>query len=356
MPLCPNCHKAFDNDSDLGWVLFPSDLKFFMDFEEKDYARRLKEMKQKKTSKLPVRRCPSIAAYLEHQKSVLPAGTRGGLYNAVVLYNYQSSRWPVEPGPSPYLQEPKPWHGDPMVTIDKARRAFGVFPSLLPDMLWKLHVAYDAHDRHILPDQESCIAASASDDSNNPDEPSNGKEAKNRKGQPPNPNAMTGVKADKVGLSHHQAGNRPQPGKQSQHQIRMEQIMSWQKNGNGLADENTVPIWPKVERSPWAYGPESTAQEAMDFKMDVLEIPQANNPSASGSSPHKPRSASASIRTKRAGTRVMANTKRTRRQTKTATVLQKRKKRDLPSPKSVIASKQLRSSRQVKIATDDSTH
>ncbi|KAL8942710.1 MAG: hypothetical protein Q9216_001514 [Gyalolechia sp. 2 TL-2023] len=354
LPLCPNCHKAFDNDSDLGWVFFPSDLKFFMDFEEKDYARRLEEIKQKKTSKLPIRRCPSIAAYLEHQQAVLPAGARGGLYKAIVLYSYQSPRWPVEPGPSPYLEEPKAWHGDPMIAIDKARRAFGFFPSLLPDMLWKLHVAYDAHDRHTLPDQESLVEAGNSDGSDSSDAPYNEKVNKNRKSPLRNSNPTTGT--NKVGSSQQQAATRAKPDKQSLHQKRTEQIMSWQKNGNGLADENAIPVWPKVERSLWAYGPESSAQEAMNFKMDVLNIPHATSPAASVLSPHDPRSPSASTRTRKAETRVVANTKQTRRQNRKPTLLQKRKRPRSPSLESRGALMQLRNSKRVKKATEDSTH
>jgi hypothetical protein len=38
--LCPTCHIAFDDIGNPGWTFFPSDLDFFIEFEQRDRELR----------------------------------------------------------------------------------------------------------------------------------------------------------------------------------------------------------------------------------------------------------------------------------------------------------------------------
>ena len=109
--LCTLCRAAFDCYSDPGWVFFPSDLVYFIQFEEEDFERRVEAGRN--GERVP-RKCPTATTYKAHQAALVPADSRGGLYKRVTF----------RPFLSPFLSLPNStmvWHGAPLATI---RRAF----------------------------------------------------------------------------------------------------------------------------------------------------------------------------------------------------------------------------------------
>src|SRR2546427_5129986 len=58
--LCPTCHQEYGYARDPGWVFFPSDLKYFIQFEEVNYRQRVEEGKQGRSSQ---RQCPTSKMY-----------------------------------------------------------------------------------------------------------------------------------------------------------------------------------------------------------------------------------------------------------------------------------------------------
>lgn len=110
--LCPACHRYFDNNLNPGWVFFPSDLKYFIDFELADRRARV-------ASPRP-RIVPNSGAYLQHLKdtSAVQENAQLPLYDRHVL----------RPEVSMYLSQitdQKAWHGHPIAAIRNAWRALG---------------------------------------------------------------------------------------------------------------------------------------------------------------------------------------------------------------------------------------
>jgi hypothetical protein len=116
--LCPSCHRQYDVAIDPGWVFFPSDLKYFIRFEEADYKRRREEGGQGRPSH---RQCPTAQMYRDHQAQLLPTDSPGGLYRRVVLKPFFS---PLAPPPDAF-SEPKAWHGAPTAALRRAVAALG---------------------------------------------------------------------------------------------------------------------------------------------------------------------------------------------------------------------------------------
>lgn len=78
IPLCPLCHRQFDKAEDPGFVFFPSDLNFFIEFELRDKDQR---------ENTNVRQVPNAVAYRNYQISskAIPSNAIGGLYTRVFL-------------------------------------------------------------------------------------------------------------------------------------------------------------------------------------------------------------------------------------------------------------------------------
>jgi hypothetical protein len=109
------CHTAFDCYSDPGWVFFPSDLAYFIQFEEEDFERRVEAGRN--GERVP-RTCPTNATYKAHQAALVPADSCGGLYRRVTF----------RPFHSPFANLPtsaKVWHGTPLAAIQRAWLCLG---------------------------------------------------------------------------------------------------------------------------------------------------------------------------------------------------------------------------------------
>ncbi|KAK5215852.1 hypothetical protein LTR96_011322 [Exophiala xenobiotica] len=148
VPLCPSCHRAFDDLNDPGLVFLPTHLEYFIDFEHKDYQSRIQVALR--LGHIPPRIVPTPQMYSEYLKrqGISLGETNGGLYWRYTLRDF----FPVNadksfiPGLGPF-KEPGIWCGAPMAAL---RRAFQIVgnPTLegIPEdqleQLWQLRQLY----------------------------------------------------------------------------------------------------------------------------------------------------------------------------------------------------------------------
>jgi hypothetical protein len=141
--LCPLCHANFDCAEDPGWVFYPTDLKYFIQFECDDRERRAREQATGKTSK---RNIPDAETYLKRQlvQGLVPSGSIGGLYSPIFFKLFLHNG---HMGLSNFLTQERPWHGAPIAAL---RRCIASLSSLriesFSDETWKdlrlLHELY----------------------------------------------------------------------------------------------------------------------------------------------------------------------------------------------------------------------
>ena len=107
--LCKTCHDQFDSKYS-GYVFYPADLQYFIDFEEQDRAQR-PDVSQRKV--------PTAQDYLEHfiRKGLVPQGSPGGLYKRVFLEKYLPVDICEEHG------TPAIWPGAPLAPLICALRS-----------------------------------------------------------------------------------------------------------------------------------------------------------------------------------------------------------------------------------------
>ena len=152
IPLCPLCHRNFDDLMNPGFIFIPTDIEYFADFERKDMERRRALWKQSKYKTKMGRICPSPNNYRLHQlnEGILPDGACGGLYYRYTLRDYfpRLGQPAFVPGRGPFpTVGAKPWHGAPTAAL---RRAFPVLGHLLAqgipgevrEALWGLQKLY----------------------------------------------------------------------------------------------------------------------------------------------------------------------------------------------------------------------
>jgi len=156
--LCPNCHAEFDDIQCPGFIFFPSNLRFFIDFENNDYERRME--KAQMGHLVPSRSCPTNEEYLNNQICSGEVGedALGGLYQRYYLRDYlpQIGR----NSPSLPTLAPKPWHGSPMTAIMRTFlihgsvvTGIGVIPQEQRDHLRALQ------DLYLRPDPNNTMSA-----------------------------------------------------------------------------------------------------------------------------------------------------------------------------------------------------
>lgn len=106
--LCPTCHREFDDTQCPGFIFFPSNLQFFIDFERQDYERRGRWTTDGYDT--PTRVCPSAEQYETGPSH---------LYNRIVLQNYLP-RLGSETSDMIGSLPPRSWHGSPMAALMRA--------------------------------------------------------------------------------------------------------------------------------------------------------------------------------------------------------------------------------------------
>jgi hypothetical protein len=110
---------------DPGFIFVPSDIAYFISFEEEDFERRCHIAGEREPS---TRTCPTADMYRDYQASqgVISSDAAGGLYRRIILKDFQPllDRSVFSP-----LQS---WHGSPMAAL---RRAFVALGSIRIDAL-----------------------------------------------------------------------------------------------------------------------------------------------------------------------------------------------------------------------------
>ncbi|KAL2824297.1 hypothetical protein BDW59DRAFT_173018 [Aspergillus cavernicola] len=114
IPLCPTCHNEFDCALDPGFVLIPTDLQFFIEFELKDRQRRKTQAESGVISKRAV---PSPEEYKRYQidKGVVAPDAIGGQYLPFFLKKYLHPDLPFDV--TEHYSKPKEWHGAPLACV-----------------------------------------------------------------------------------------------------------------------------------------------------------------------------------------------------------------------------------------------
>ncbi|KAG5297604.1 hypothetical protein I7I48_06767 [Histoplasma ohiense] len=122
IPLCPSCHAEFDRFIDPGYVFFPTDISYFIEFELRDRERR----RQAAETGSPVQRqVPTASDYktFQQQNGIISSDTVGGLYRRVFLRNYLLGG--LLPDLPRSFATSKFWHGNPMASLRRAMAALG---------------------------------------------------------------------------------------------------------------------------------------------------------------------------------------------------------------------------------------
>lgn len=166
--LCPTCHARFDNLNDPGYLFYPEDLDFFIEFELHDQLLR-------EESPRP-RNVPTAKEYKLQQirQGKVSADDIGGLYQPVFLDNF------LVGGKLPNdilsdLTAPEPWHGNPILTFRKAFLVLGgvSVTALDPESCNKLEKLRDLYfrpsiQRHDFSNREQKRKVDISGDDENP--------------------------------------------------------------------------------------------------------------------------------------------------------------------------------------------
>ncbi|KAK1144971.1 hypothetical protein N8T08_004686 [Aspergillus melleus] len=134
IPLCPTCHRNFDDLFNPGFVFIPTDLEYFREYEEADKIRRAGHFLEKRT--FLQRTCPSAEDYRQYQRrqDLIGSDEKGGLYEKHTLRDYFPKRGcfrNTETARTGILFPPLAWHGDPMAAL---RRGFAILGNIAVDL------------------------------------------------------------------------------------------------------------------------------------------------------------------------------------------------------------------------------
>ncbi|KAL2013452.1 hypothetical protein VTN00DRAFT_977 [Thermoascus crustaceus] len=105
--------------------LYPTDLKFFIEFECEDRERRRRERAE---GRVPIKKIPDAATYLSRQvtEGLVPVGSIGELYTPIFLKQFYVDLPPDLQKPVyEYPSRERPWHGAPIAALRKAIAALG---------------------------------------------------------------------------------------------------------------------------------------------------------------------------------------------------------------------------------------
>ncbi|KAJ9634362.1 hypothetical protein H2199_009020 [Coniosporium tulheliwenetii] len=121
VPLCPLCHRNFDDLINPGFIFFPCDIVFFETFEQADFRRRRERYF---TTRTPVQRItPTGEDYRAHQLRAgqIEEDVNGGLYQRYMLYDYLPKyRCCAAVNRVGQVVEAARWHGDPMAALHRS--------------------------------------------------------------------------------------------------------------------------------------------------------------------------------------------------------------------------------------------
>ncbi|KAL2349663.1 hypothetical protein BJ546DRAFT_791645, partial [Cryomyces antarcticus] len=142
--LCPLCHRNFDDYTSPGFVVVPSDINFFTQWQQKDQERR--RAARREFGHRTTRICPGPDNYAQQCASV-----EGGVYRRFTVRDYcPKLRTHSGPGIGELADEAR-WHGHPMATLRRTFFALGNMaiegiPRDVKAQLRQLHALYEDGD------------------------------------------------------------------------------------------------------------------------------------------------------------------------------------------------------------------
>ncbi|KAK5140392.1 hypothetical protein LTR04_003020, partial [Oleoguttula sp. CCFEE 6159] len=142
--LCPLCHRNFDDYTSPGFVFVPSNINFFIQWEQKDQTRR--RAARRDFGHRTTRICPRPDSYAQQC-----ASTEGGVYRRFTVRDYfPKLRTHSRPGIGELVDEAR-WHGDPMATLRRTflalgNMAIGGIPRDVKAQLRQLQALYEDDD------------------------------------------------------------------------------------------------------------------------------------------------------------------------------------------------------------------
>lgn len=122
--VCPTCHANFDTMVDPVFILIPTDINYFIEFEGNDRDRR--QRTREVHGKTPQGEFPTTAQYKEHQtaQGLVPPDAVRGLYQPVFLKSFlHSGLLPFDI--EQYFTHPRPCHGAPSASLRRAMHVLG---------------------------------------------------------------------------------------------------------------------------------------------------------------------------------------------------------------------------------------
>lgn len=144
--LCGTCHDNFDDIAFPGFIFVPTDLDYFIQEEEKDFARRTAYFQEH--GLVLTREFPTPDDYQLHSIGTtnVSSGPSGGLYNCYILRDYFPTRLLEALGPNPYFG-PKPWPGFPYAAIQRSQFTLVIAVNMvrrdIEDKLFRLIILYN---------------------------------------------------------------------------------------------------------------------------------------------------------------------------------------------------------------------
>ncbi|KAL8935148.1 MAG: hypothetical protein Q9211_004854 [Gyalolechia sp. 1 TL-2023] len=244
MRMCVLCHASFDNPEMPAWVFVPSNLDFFINFENADFRRRQREHQM--TGNFPIRQCPLAEDYVEKA---------GGLYDTYMLRQHGRDNNGWIPGLSNYLPHPRWWHGDPMAALYKAFKTIGISSRILPS---NLAVISDLYQRN---DEEPPRQATGNSADNGGGSESDG----HRRGgddEAPGPSTPKPTPKETTALGP-SAATRP-CGTQN-HGRSAGACENTQKRRHSEQEADPVRKRMKVKMAPWVWGPHKSSSDHAEY-------------------------------------------------------------------------------------------
>lgn len=123
IPLCPLCHRNYDNEQFQGFIFIPEELEYFKSYEVEDMQKRLEEYQD--TGIFRDRECPDRQSYRDHQlrTGAISHDELGGKYARYVLRDYFPKFQYPGNQQIPRVGQvfpPAAWHGDPTAALVRA--------------------------------------------------------------------------------------------------------------------------------------------------------------------------------------------------------------------------------------------
>ncbi|KAL8870329.1 MAG: hypothetical protein Q9174_003602 [Haloplaca sp. 1 TL-2023] len=256
IPLCPNCHSMLDSTDLPGFVFFPTDVEYFIDFERKDFERR--QQIHDVTGQWPTRVVPTAQDYLQHQKDIVPLGATGGLYRRMFFRRFAGINTPGEDPRYP----PKSWHGCPLASLSRAFHSLGsqahLFPHKVRQDLRDLQDLYGNHDQSVgvIPITRASTAKPT------PPQPTVGDDASFIPLVPPSRSTRSSHPSTPGGGS--ERGETQIPSNLPRKRAHSE-----------MKQETSLPPATKRRRnsiSPWVWGPTATSNDKAAFYRDIRSL------------------------------------------------------------------------------------